>query len=267
MLFNVLHTDWILNVAAVAARLKSGLAGAKNRSERAWQLRSSDLRLLRADPGYVSRAGSNNVHFILARPAVNSPPDAYFDSCSRQGSPMNLIGTYTWFHTSAILKAQRIAAGNLNEDQFSLLACAALADEAFAIHFLEDGFASGHVAGIWGNAALRKGTHDYYDEYGLEVTTWQGARTVLTGDAYMRPADADRAAAAVTLSLEQLIDATDRKYTPPLFNDQPGVFVPDTFNIAHAVVMPFRQTDPAFRQLFDRVLMLTPVPGLATGLG
>ena len=45
-----------------------------------------------------------------------------------------------------------------------------LADEAFALHFLEDGFSAGHVAGIWGNAALRKGTHDYYDEHGLEVT-------------------------------------------------------------------------------------------------
>jgi hypothetical protein len=38
---------------------------------------------------------------------------------------------------------------------------AAFADEAFALHFLEDSFAAGHVAGNWGSTA-GKGTHAYY---------------------------------------------------------------------------------------------------------
>jgi hypothetical protein len=269
MLNNILHTDWILNVADITARLKNGLAEATNNSERANHLRSSDLRLLRADPQYVSRAGSNNVHFMLARPGVNTTAGAYFDSCYVAGAEVNLVGTYKWFHTSALAKARRLAIESLTPEQYSSLILSALADEAFALHFLEDAFASGHVAGIWGNASLRKGTHDYYDERGLEVTTWQGERMVITGDAYMRPEDASRAANTVLMSLVQFLDAANTKslVNPGVLNSQFAVFTPDTFNIAHAFVMPYRHLDPDYRDLLDQVLMTTPVPGLATGLG
>jgi hypothetical protein len=267
MLFNVLHTDWILNVADVTARLKIGLGSAKNRSEREGELRNSDLRLLRADPDYVSRAGSNNVHFMLARPSTNTTAGSYFDSCYIAGVEVNLVGTYKWFHASALLKAQRLSSEDLTPEKRSELTLSAMADEAFALHFLEDAFASGHVAGIWGNAALRKGTHDYYDEHGLEVTTWQGERLVLSGDAYMRPNDADRCAETVLLSLLQFLDAASLNKRPAKYNDQAGIFKPDTFNIAKAFYMPARQLDTDVRDQTDMVLMTTPVPGLATGLG
>ncbi len=148
MLYNILQTDWILKVADITARLKIGLANSKNTSERESYLRDSDLRLLRADPEYVSRAGSNNVHFMLARTGVNTSARTYFDSCFREGVEVNLIGTYNWFHTSALLKAKRLASETLTPDQRSALTLATLADEAFALHFLEDAFSSGHVAGI-----------------------------------------------------------------------------------------------------------------------
>ncbi|MCX6268938.1 MAG: hypothetical protein NTW16_16555 [Bacteroidetes bacterium] len=267
LLFNVLHTDWILNVADITARLKTGLAGSTSKSERSGQLRDSDLRLLRADPEYVTRAGSNNVHFMLARPGVNTSAGAYFDSCSIEGCEINLIGTYKWFHASAIKKARRLSGETLTSEQRASLTLSALADEAFALHFLEDAFSAGHVAGVWGNAALRKGTHDYYDENGLEVTTWQGERLILTGDAYMRPEDAERAARTVMISLKQLLDAADQKSSPSVFSADPIVFTADTFNISKAIKMPFQQPDPAFRELTDALLMTTPVPGLASGLG
>ena len=88
-----------------------------------------------------------------------------------------------------------------------------LADEGFALHFLEDTFAAGHVAGTWGDVSQRKGTHDYYNEAGLEVFTWGGGShsAVLMGDAHMRPEDAERAAGVVRDSLAQVIDqATGR---------------------------------------------------------
>ncbi|MEI7897624.1 MAG: hypothetical protein WCJ26_11360 [bacterium] len=267
MLNNVLRTDWILNVADISARLKTGLAESKSRSERESELRESDLRLLRADPEYVSRAGSNNVHFMLARPGVNTSARTYFDSCFREGVEVNLIGTYNWFHASALLKARRLASETLAPEQRATLTLSALSDEAFAIHFLEDAFSSGHVAGIWGNAALRKGTHDYYDENGLDVSTWLGERMVLTGDAYMREADADRAAKTVAMSLIQVLDEAASMKGPSLYYDQPEMFTPDTFNIARALKTPPRQLDPAYRDLFDQVLINTPVPGLGTGLG
>ena len=72
MLYNILHTKWILDVAGIAARLKNGLATSANKSERANKMRDVDMRLLHADPGYVTRAGANNVHFMLARPDVNT---------------------------------------------------------------------------------------------------------------------------------------------------------------------------------------------------
>lgn len=267
MINTILHSDWILDVADVAARLKNGIAASKNRSEREGELRDSDLRLLRADPDYVSRAGSNNVHFMLARPDVNTTASDYFAICYKEGSELNLIGTYTWYHTNAILKANRLATENLSPEQQSALALAMLADEAFALHFLEDGFSAGHVAGIWGNAAVRKGTHDYYDENGLEVTTWNAKRMILTGDAYMRSSDAETAANTVLMSLVQVLDATCNSKKLLMYTDEAKVFTPDTFNIATASKTPQRKIDPAFRILYEDVLVNTPVPGLATGLG
>jgi hypothetical protein len=92
------------------------------------------------------------------------------------------------------MKASRYTAQNLTDEEKSALILGALADEAFALHFLEDVFASGHTAGTWGNASQRKGTHDYYNEHGLEVVTWNGEIMIITGDAYMRKQDAETAA-------------------------------------------------------------------------
>ncbi len=267
LLHNILETGWIMNVADIAARLETGLKEADNRSEIVARLRDSDLRLLRADPEYVSRAGVNNGHFMLARPDVNTPSVDYFHKCFREGTPLTLIGIYKWFLASAMLKASRLANESLTPEQRSALALALLADEAFALHFLNDGFSSGHVAGIWGDASLRKGTHDYYDEKGLEVTNWNGERFILMGDAYMRPVDADRAARAVVVSLEQLLDATQGLKGPFPVNDQAGQFTADTFNVSKAVTMPGRILDPGVEGLFFNILATTAVPGLASGLG
>ena len=71
---------------------------------------------------------------------------------------------------------------------------AMLADEAFALHFLEDTFAAGHVSGTWGSTSQRKGTHDFYNANGLEVQTWseQAESLVIMGDAHLRPEAPDR---------------------------------------------------------------------------
>ena len=90
------------------------------------------------------------------------------------GSEVNAIGVYAWFHLSALQKATRLANEQLAPAERQALARAMLADEGFALHFLQDSFAAGHVAGAWGDVSQRKGTHDYYNEYGLEVFTWTG---------------------------------------------------------------------------------------------
>lgn len=266
MLHNIFESDWILGVADVAAQLGDELAAAKNPSEQAGALRKSDLRFLRVDPEYVTRAGANNVHFMLAMTGVNTPAKQYFDSCFRNGTEINQIGTYIWYHSSALEKASRLSSPALTDAQRQALIIAAMADEAFAMHFLEDAFSAGHVAGIWGNAALRKGTHDYYDEHGLEVTTWKGERLILTGDAYMRPVDADRAAFTLLMSLEQFLDAAATPAVPTKQLLRPALLAADTFNVATAAVMPLHPDAPSTDSACA-VLLTTPVPGMATGLG
>ena len=65
----------------------------------------------------------------------------------------------------------------------------------------------------WGDPSQRQGTHDYYNQNGLEVFTWNsGSRSIVVmGDAHMRLEDAEIAAATVRTSLEQVLDvASDR---------------------------------------------------------
>ncbi|MCX6280805.1 MAG: hypothetical protein NTU51_02490 [Bacteroidetes bacterium] len=267
MLNNILNTEWIMRVADVAAELKIGIANAKNRSERLNKLRDSDLKLLRVDPEYVTRAGSNNVHFMLARPDVNTTAKQYFYACFKQGAELNAAGTYAWYHLSALLKAEKFASDSLSAGQKSELILSALADEAFAIHFLEDMFASGHVAGTWGNSAQRKGTHDYYDEKGLEVSNWNGEKMILTGDAFILPLDLDRAAADIQLSLTQVVDAAFRKGPALIAAKEEVTMGPDTLNVSKNNFMPIHKIDTVYGRLLNPILMPTPVPGLASGLG
>lgn len=263
----VLKSEWILKVADIAAWLKTGIKKSRNQSERISYLRDSDIKLLWADPGYVSRAGKNNGHFLLARPEVNPTPVSYFELCFRPGTEMNTVGTYSWYHMSAISKAALLKTPGLTPEQRSAIALSALADEGFALHFLEDSYCSGHVAGVWGDAANRKGTHDYYNEKGLEVTTWNHDRMVLMGDAYMTPEDLRWTSEAVRKSLEQVLDAAAGSISVPDDLPEIPVVTPDTFNVSKAMVMPVHPVDSALRPLCDTVLIETPVPGLARGLG
>jgi len=268
LLYTVLQTEWILEVANVAAELKIALADSKNQSERINALRDSDIKFQRVDPEYATRAGSNNVHFLLARPDANTDAEFYLTACLMNGADLNAIGAYSWFHDSALMKAARYASENLTEEERSALILSALADEAFALHFLEDVFAAGHTAGTWGNASQRKGTHDYYNERGLEVVTWDGKRMIITGDAYMRKQDAENAASVVQLSIEQFLDAASGK-TKLNYKIDPLTYetVPDSFNVCKNNINITREYDPDVIPLLADVLVQTPAPGLATGLG
>lgn len=263
---NVLHTEWILQVADISAELRVNVENSKNNVQRANFLHISDIKLQRADPGYATRAGTNNVHFLLPRPDVNTTPAEYLRACFMTGAALNALGAYAWFHICAVMKAARFANDKtLSKQQKSALALAALADEAFALHFLEDVFAAGHVAGTWGKTSVRKGTHDYYNEKGLEASTWEGKRLILMGDVYMRPQDAKLAAVAIQLSIEQVIKAGMGNMELDYENDPVSlVNEPDSFSICSNAVNRMRQAEGRF---IIPVLAETPVPGLANGLG
>jgi hypothetical protein len=206
MLGIALDAPWVVGVAQVGAELKTQLARSRRRDQHINAVRRSDVRLQRVDPEYVTRATSNNAHFLLARPSVEMEAASYARLALGTNADLNAVATYVWYHLQALSEAGRIAHGDFPPEARAQLARAALADEAFALHFLEDSFAAGHVTGNWGNTAVRKGTHDYYSEHGVSLVTWSGHPFVAQGDAYMQPADADRAAAEVSASIAQLLD-------------------------------------------------------------
>jgi hypothetical protein len=292
---------WILQVADVSAQLKEDLAripvvplpeftgrsgdivgeaqrrvaGEAARAQRINALRTADIRLQRADPEYVARAGSNHAHFLLSRPEPATSLTDYAALTLREGSEISATGVYSYFHLSALQKASRLAAEpQLPAAERAALARAMLADEAFALHFLQDVFAAGHIAGTWGDRSQRQGTHDYYNHNGLEVFTWAGGSrsVVLMGDAYMREEDAQVASRTVRTSLEQVLDVAAGKPGGLAFgHTQAAPAAPDAFDVCRNDKLPAREPDlrplPQQRPFFAATLEQTPVPGLGPGFG
>jgi hypothetical protein len=298
------QSNWILQVADIAAQLKLDLAripvtapseqpqGAPSaidvarrrladetsRAARLNALRTADTRIQRVDSQYATRADSNLAHFVLPRPDTNLDPFAHAQLAYAPGSELNAAGVYAWFHLQALQKAVRLAhEPNLPGKERQALIRSMLFDEAFAVHFLQDMFASGHVAGSWGDVSQRKGTHDFYNQNGLEVFTWIGRdRTiVLMGDAHMRLEDAELTASAVRISLEQVLDAaTGRPRGPDVLPYTPQASLePEAFDVCRSKTFPARAAPPPgagpppYRTALSEVLLPTPVPGLGPGLG
>ena len=291
LLNSVLTTEWLLGVAEVGQQLGADLARtprppfdmpgddwkqrAANADARAALsniMKASDVRFQQLDTALATRALTNDAHFPLARPDTSLDPEAYGDLTLREGSRMNSIGAYAWYHVSALQKAARLAREQLSDDERRALARAVLFDEAFGLHFLEDTFAAGHVAGSWGNISQRKGTHDFYNQNGLEVFTWeaQGTTFVLMGDAHMRPQDAELIAQTVRRSLEQVLDAAAGVAAFP--HRPMARAAADDFDVCVNATFPARSEGLAYDRAsygpaLRNVLLRTPVPGLAPGFG
>ena len=266
MLDTSLNSPWVLGVARVAGRLKTQLAAARRLNQRSNAVRNSDLALERTDPEYATRASSNNAHFLLARPDVAMDAASYAHLALGPKADVNSLGTYVWYHLRALDRARSIARGAVPPAAHADAVRAALADEAFALHFLEDSFAAGHVAGNWGATAMRKGTHDYYNERGLALMTWNGDHFVGQGDAYMKPADADRVANAVRDSLAQLVDSFAGKLGLSDSNDA-NYAEPESFNVCKETQFPTAAARRKDIALIVPIIRQTPVPGLGRGPG
>ena len=195
-----LTSDWILKVGGVAAATKVGLEKAKTRGDALNEWAASNLNFQFVDREYASRAGANNGHFLMTR--TSDDPGEYLRRIFAPDAEPSAIALYIYYHLGAMVLAQGWATADASARPE--LARRILATEAFATHFLEDSFASGHVAGSWGNVAERKGTHDYYSELGLDTSAWDGSRLLLGGDAHMRPEDLTRSGKIVGQRLSEL---------------------------------------------------------------
>ncbi len=203
---SLLHGRLALRKAAVAAREEQELSSATEESQRRNAAVRAQVTLARLDPAYAARAGANNGHFLLGRQGFEGL-EAYVERALAAGTEWNSLSNYLFFHGAALILAARSEPDASAEDR-AARARLTLALESFADHFLEDMFAAGHVAGSWGVAALRKGTHDFYNRNGLDTSSWDGEEMLLFGDAFLNPDVRDRAARAVRASLEQLLDAS-----------------------------------------------------------
>jgi len=262
MLTEILDASWILHVAKVGADLNSNLERAVRRDQHINAIRRSDINFLRADPLYATRARSNDAHFLLARPNVDVSLDSYLRLALGPSVELNSIATYSWYHARALADAALIANGHLSGATRARTALAVLANEAFALHFLEDSFASGHVTGNWGNTSMRMGTHDYYSEHGVEVTTWTGNRFVTLGDAYMRPEDEKRTASAVRDSLAQIVRALDGKVQVGLPSETTVPIEPGTFNACEELKISTPVVKGPDVETLVPVIAETPMPAL-----
>jgi hypothetical protein len=202
---DVLPSSWILDVARVGAETKAALASAESPSAVFNRSATMNLDLQSVDPEYLSRAGGNSAHFLLAR--ESDELGAYIEQSVRAGAPVNGLGLYLQYHVAAIQLARELAEGTAAGSPRAVAARDVIALETFALHWLEDAFASGHAAGTWGADAWRKGTHDYYCEHGLDMTTWGGERMTAFGDSHMRLADRERASRAASASVSQVLRA------------------------------------------------------------
>jgi hypothetical protein len=266
MLDIVLDSRWILRVARAGARLKNRLAAATRRDQRTNAVRDSDLALVRADSDYLARATANNAHFPIARSSVAMDLPGYVQAALRPDSELNAPAAYIWYHLRALAKARSIASANLSPEKYAQAARATLADEAFALHFLQDSFAAGHFAGTWGNAAVQKGTHDYYNEHGLEAVCWNNRRYVALGDAKMQAGDADRVASAVGESLAQLASALNDKTGATAAADfkVPG---PEGFDVCRESHLPAAVGELPEVPATVPIIAETPRPALGAGKG
>ncbi|HZY04625.1 MAG TPA: hypothetical protein VFF02_14125 [Anaeromyxobacteraceae bacterium] len=199
-----LGSDWILGVARVAAETKEALATAESRPQKLQRWATSNLEFQRVDKEYATRAGGNNAHFLL--PRTGNDLGEFLKASTKEDAPLNALGLYIQYHLAALSHAQRLAATRPGEEHAEL-ARQVVALEGFALHWIEDLYAAGHAAGTWGSAAWRKGTHDYYCEFGMDTSSWRDEPIVAYGDAYMRPADVERAAAALATAMGQLAAA------------------------------------------------------------
>jgi hypothetical protein len=205
VLEKVLPSDWILEVARVSAETRAALASASTREGRLNAAATNNLMLQLVDPEYATRAGANNAHFLL--PRTGDELLAYVQACLAEGAPLNALGLYAQYHIAALGLAQHLASGAVPAAERAAAARDILALEGYSLHWLEDIYASGHDVGTWGSDAWRKGTHDYYNEFGIDTVDWKGRTVVAFGDSNMTPADLGRASSAVAASLRQLASA------------------------------------------------------------
>ena len=266
MLTVVLDSGWILSVAGIAEKTGAAIARARNESDRRNAQMNGDLRLERADKEYSARARANSAHHEL--PRSTNDPAQYLAEVLRAGAPPNVIGLYALFHAAALRRAAGFPPAGVPAAERAADARLILALESFGLHFLEDAFAAGHLLGPGGPTAVLKGTHDYYNEHGIDAETWEHEPLALYGDGHMRPRDLQRAAEAVRASLAQVLEALLPESAlrgAAAQIELPAGLADGGFSVCGTSAMPGWTVPPELLPALVAVLRRTPMPFRGAG--
>ncbi|HEY3821340.1 MAG TPA: hypothetical protein VGL81_29440 [Polyangiaceae bacterium] len=145
-------------VAYEWSRFEEALRGLPNTSlERMSFVHELDVVFYFIDPGYELRAQATHAHFVDA----GKPIEAAVREAARTGGVDDALGQFLVHHLRSLGLATQ---GRVSD---------AILEHAFALHFLEDAFAAGHLVmtpETWksGNDSARA-RHDYFDARGLAV--------------------------------------------------------------------------------------------------
>ncbi len=201
------RAPWLDGIVEAALNVEDAFRHARSVTSRidVWHTNHVDNFL--NDPAYLTRARHNEGHFALLRRSNRF--DDYLADSLREGARPNVAALYAIYHAAA-LRFAAACGSPLPPRARRLLVRRALLSEAYALHFVEDAFAAGHLVGTEGDARTRAGTHDFYCEHGREARTWlPGDESyVAHGDGFLdEGADRDErrhAARAVARSLADL---------------------------------------------------------------
>jgi hypothetical protein len=207
--------SWVRSVLTVAQRADArllALRGGGDVRTREDIRRRLNVELQLVDADYVKRARLDGSHFQIAREPGPLDLGAYLKFVFDPSRDPNATAAYASYHVVALRLAAAAQPLSPGPARSELLRRALLA-EVFAVHFLEDAFASGHFVGHWGSDATRLGTHDQYST-GIEALRWslvepgraRDAPYVAHGDAFLQPAEEGIVGDAVAKSMLQMLD-------------------------------------------------------------
>ena len=234
------RSDFVGPVMKVAEQTELALRQGGSVEARLNVWHSQHIELQEADPQYLFRAQASGAHFQQPIQAQN-PANVdvalahYLARAISDNAELNAIGLYVNYHVAALQSAVRAVNGCLFNPPAGTFVCndatpgaradrsaafvEAISEEAFALHFLEDAFSSGHMLSPQGDDSKRMGTHDYYCEHGVFAELWSepdaacldcpaGRAYVAHGDGFLdEKVDVPRASYAVALSLRSLARA------------------------------------------------------------
>ena len=168
----------------LAAAARANRIPAYELEERREQLRRRlDIELIGLDPLFADRAMGNVGHFVAPRDTPLETAAEYIKktigatAADIDRPNVSAWAQYAIFHVTALRYVKEAGAAASDEDRRRNLYWAFLA-EAYALHYLEDIFAAGHLATASARSDVRAGTHDHFSRRGLEVTLWGGEAAI-----------------------------------------------------------------------------------------